>query len=144
MEMRLDPTPYAEPYSHGKIRFLFEMENGSGSVDKSALDFYLYVWIEQNRRLAGFQVVLDETFVVDFHPPSQLDFVRINADPIERTARDLATKTEKKYILNCVNNFTHAQLPKLMQTISAIMRGTFPASLDLAENEAHTLEQLTK
>jgi hypothetical protein len=142
MELRLFKEPYQEPFLENRLRLLFEGRVDTGSGIRTGRDVYLYVWIESRRSLAGFQAVLDEEFVVEYHPPSKLEFSRISQRPVKRSLSRPITGQEQKEFCACLRGLSNPLFPDLIKNIESIAQGAPIAGIDLTEKESETLDKL--
>lgn len=147
MELRLYKEPYQEPYSANRLRLLFEgaveaVLGAQGRRDTSRRDVYLYVWIENRRSLSGFQAVLDEEFVLDFHAPSKIEFSRISGKPVQRSLSRPLSGRERKNFLACITGLSNPVFPDLIRNVEAIAHGETAQVVNLTEEEIATLNKL--
>jgi hypothetical protein len=142
MELRLYKEPYQEPYSANRLRLLFEGAVDPGSNVQSRRDMYLYVWIENRQTLSGFQAVLDEEFVVDFHAPAKIEFSRISGKPVQRSLSRPLSGRERRNLLACMKDLSNPVFPGLIHTIEAIAQGETAPVVNLTKEEITTLNKL--
>jgi hypothetical protein len=148
MELRLYKEPYTEPYTTDRLRLLFEgmadrVADQSGAA-RERRDLYLYVWIENKQTLWGFQAVLDEEFVFDFHAPAKVEFSRISGMPVKRSLSRPLTARERKTFLTYLKGLSNPEFPDLIKTIDAVAHGETAPALDLTKEEIAALNKLTE
>jgi hypothetical protein len=164
MELRLYKEPYQEPYSTNRLRLLFEgAVDATGEVqvgpdsdgrdasrrdtsrrDTSRRDVYLYVWIEDRLALSGFQAVLDEEFVLDFHAPAKIEFSRISGRPVKRSLSRPLTGRERRGFLACLKDLSNQVFPDLIRKVEAIAHGETVDACTLTKEEIVTLNKLAE
>jgi hypothetical protein len=152
MELRLYKEPYQEPFSENKVRLLFE-----GAIDADVevqapkdadnrisgrRDVYLYVWIENRRSLSGFQAVLDEEYVIDFHVPAKLDFSHIGGRPVKRSLSRPLTGRERREFCTFLSGLHNPVFPDLIKKVESIIHGEPVGSVVLTKDELQTLDKL--
>ena len=142
MRLRLFKEPFPEPFSEGKIRLLFERVEDENTSAQGRPDFYLYVWIQDMRLLAGFQAVLNEEFVLDYRPQSQLEFTRITARPIKRSLREPLTLQEREAFLGHMKGMECPVFTQLVRRIESVIHGAPAAFVELTPEERATLLDL--
>ncbi len=142
MRLRLFKMPYPEPFSEGKVRLLFERHEDAATAAPERLDFYLYVWIQDLRHLAGFQAVIDEEFVVDFHAPSRLEFTHITGKPVKRSLHEPLGPADRGMVLAHTTGMESAEFHSLVHAVESIIHGAKPASLELTRDERNGLMDL--
>jgi hypothetical protein len=142
MELRLYKEPYQEPYSANRLRLLFEGAYEAESGAQGRRDLYLYVWIENRQSLSGFQAVLDEEFVLDFHAPSKIEFSRISGRPVQRSLSRPLSGRERKNFLSCMKGLSNPVFPDLIRNVEAIAHGETAPVVNLTEEEIATLNKL--
>jgi hypothetical protein len=149
MELRLYKEPYQEPYSTNRLRLLFEgavdaKTDAPSGCETSRRDVYLYVWIEDRRTLWGFQAVLDEEFVLDFHAPAKVEFSRISGRPVKRSLSRPLTSRERRNFLACLKELENPVFPGLIKSVDAIAHGETVSALNLTREETDTLNRLAE
>ncbi|HUI92318.1 MAG TPA: hypothetical protein VLX68_08735 [Chitinivibrionales bacterium] len=142
MRLRLFKEPFPEPFSKGKTRLLFEMaadENAPG-IDKK--DFYLYVWIQDLKRVAGFQAVLNEEITAEYRPESPLAFTRVSKRPITRALRERLTQKERTAFLGFMKDMECPVFTHLVRRIESVIHGDPATAVELTQEETATLKDL--
>jgi hypothetical protein len=142
MLLRLFKDPFPEPFSEGKIRLLFERVEDENTPAQGRPDFYLYVWIQDMRLLAGFQAVLNEEFVLDYRPPSHLEFTRIAGKPLKRSLREQLTPQEREAFLSHMKAMECPVFTQLIRRIESVIHGAPAAFVELTQEERATLMDL--
>lgn len=142
MRLRLFKEPFPEPFSEGKIRLLFERVEDENTSAQGRPDFYLYVWLQDMRLLAGFQAVLDEEFVLDYRPQSRLEFTRIAARPIKRSLKEPLTLQEREAFLGHMKGMECPVFTQLVRRIESVIHGAPAASVELTLEERTLLMDL--
>jgi hypothetical protein len=144
MELTLFKEPYAEPGSPEKLRLLFERSESKNSPDENASDFYLYMWIENQKFCSGFQAILDDEFVLEWHAPLKLSFGRISGKPLGRSIRDIGRTINHDRLLKIMMSVQSDRFPDLIKQISAVALGEKSGPIDLVPEEKRYLEKLLK
>jgi hypothetical protein len=144
MELRLFKEPYHEPFSKGRLRLLFETAGERGGDRNYLLDFYLYVWIQDGRSLAGFQAVFEEEYICDFRPPSRLEFGKIGPRPVKRSVKGALSPAEKEAFLAVMTGLSNPLFPHLVRRIDEIAHGAHPGRVELTDDETATLDRLER
>jgi hypothetical protein len=123
---------------------LFEGAVEAGNEARSRRDVYLYVWIENRQTLSGFQAVLDEEFVIDYHSPSKLEFSRISGRPVKRSLSRPLIARERKDFLDCLEALSNPVFPDLVKNVEMLAHGAQLPVVNLTKGETKTLNKLAK
>ena len=142
MRLRLFKSPFPEPFSEGKIRLLFERVEDENTSAQGRPDFYLYVWIQDMRLVAGFQAVLNEEFVLDYRTQSHLEFTRIAARPIKRSLREPLTLQEREAFLGQMRDMECPVFTRLVRRIESVIHGAPAVFVELTSEEKTLLQDL--
>jgi hypothetical protein len=142
MLLRLFKSPFPEPFTKGRIRLLFEMvsDENAPSIDKP--DFYLYVWIQDLKRVAGFQAVLNEEIALDYRPKSPLAFTRVSKRPVNRALRGRLTQKEREKFLGFMKDMECPVFTHLVHRIESVIHGDPAENVELTPEETATLKDL--
>jgi len=69
-----------------RLRLLFERTEDK-NTEKEHFRFLPVCMIDDREYCSGFQAIMDDEFVLEFHAPSHLTFGRISAKPLGRASR---------------------------------------------------------
>jgi hypothetical protein len=147
MELSLFKEPYIEPWAPERLRLLFERNKDKNSAGGNVSDFYLYVWIEELLYCSGFQAILDDEFVLEFHGPFRLTFGRISAKPLGRAIMEIeesAFVNERERIMASMGSMHCDQFPDLIKQIGEVARRNSSTRINMTVDEKKYLEKILK
>ncbi len=142
--LRLYRVPYLDPVNPDLVRLLFEGAASIESADRGRLNLYMYVWIDRDRQVRGFQLVLDEELTVTYKAPSILTFGKIGRHPINRTIEKSEVPETKEIPARAAEGMSNREFPELIEWIARVVRGEIkPNRHRLNSRESRELTILT-
>ena len=147
MELALFKEPFVEPWAPKRLRLLFERNEDNNGEGGNVSDFYLYAWIDDREYCSGFQAIMDDEFVLEFHAPSHLSFGRISAKPLGRAIKETAGSAydeERERIVKIMGSMNCEQFPDLIKKIGEVARQGGPERISLTGDEKKYLGKLLK
>jgi hypothetical protein len=147
MELSLFKEPFVEPWAPERLRLLFERNEDNNSEGGNVSDFYLYAWIDDREYCSGFQAIMDDEFVLEFHAPSHLSFGRISAKPLGRAIAETdngAFDNQHEMILTRMKSMHCDQFPDLIKKIGEVALHGASERISLTIDEKKYLGKLLK
>jgi hypothetical protein len=147
MELALFKEPFVEPWAPERLRLLFERTEDKNTEKGTVSDFYLYAWIDDREYCSGFQAIMDDEFVLEFHAPSHLTFGRISAKPLGRAITqtdDGDFDKEREMILARMKSMYCDQFPDLIKKIGEVAQRNTSERITLTIDEKKYLGKLLK
>ena len=147
MELALFKEPFVEPWAPERLRLLFERNEDNNSKGGNVSDFYLYAWIDDREYCSGFQAIMDDEFVLEFHAPSHLSFGRISAKPLGRAIKETGGSVydeERERIVANMASMHCDQFPDLIKKIGEVALYGASEQISLTGDEKKYLGKLLK
>ncbi len=141
MRLRVYKNPFAE--QPGRIRLLFESEQRVLSRGRNC-EFYIYVWIDTNFDVRGFQVVFDEEYVLTYKPQRGISLECIEDIPIKRAVKTCNDEEIEKEVCRLLNEMESEEFSHLLYDIQRMcaQRGPMNETLTLCADECDLLRTI--
>jgi hypothetical protein len=145
IHLRLYKEPLHEVYAKDVVRLLFEAVAPDDASQKKVIDFYMYVWIAEGKRLTGFQAILDNAITLVYRAPSYITVGRIGHAPINRSIQGVeAGAVDDNSIRGAMQGFQNEEFPDLVAAIEGLAHGQSSAEVMLSEREKTYFAELVK